>query len=103
MSTNTYDDWLMRLPLLKRRRCYLLPMRRTRNRNAIRAEAARISASAKNALREMVEVVGPGPAIMGLIIHVPDVRNLILLQVTFHSLADADQAVFVSACQPEQL
>ena len=32
----------------------------------------------------------------------PDVRHILLLQITMHTLADADEAVFVAAGNPEQ-
>jgi hypothetical protein len=40
---------------------------------------------------------------VGIGIKVPDVRDIVSLEVFMHALADADQPVFVSAENPEQL
>jgi hypothetical protein len=39
---------------------------------------------------------------MSVRVHIPDVRNVVLLQVTLHALTDADQVVFVAAGEPQQ-
>ncbi len=39
---------------------------------------------------------------MGIAVHVPDVWEAVLLEVVVDALANADQAVFVAATEPEQ-
>ena len=41
--------------------------------------------------------------VVGVIIHVPDVRDVLLLQVGVDALADANQAVLVAARDVEEL
>lgn len=59
--------------------------------------------SAKDALEEVVEVVRPMGAIVPVAVYVPDVGNVLLLQVRVNPLADADEPVLVAAGEPEQL
>src|SRR5688572_33097239 len=41
--------------------------------------------------------------VVRMVVHVPDVRYVVLLQVAMHALADGDQAVLVTAREPEEL
>ncbi len=64
---------------------------------------AAFASSAEYSLEEMIEVVPPVRGIMPLAVYIPDVRNVLLLQIGVHSLADADEPVFVAAGEKQQL
>ena len=53
--------------------------------------------SLKNTLREMIKIVGPSFAVVTLIVHVPNVRNIMLIQIYVKALGTADQAVLIAA------
>src|SRR4029434_6734336 len=54
-------------------------------------------------LREVEESVLPMAKIVAIVVHVPDVGHVLLLQVSVDALADANEAVFVAAGNPQQL
>src|ERR1043166_8175384 len=56
----------------------------------------------ENELREIVEPLLPMMEVMGVVIDVPDVRDVLFLQVGVNALADADQAVLVAARDVEK-
>ena len=56
----------------------------------------------ENALGEVVERLFPMLEIVAVIIHMPDMRHILLLQITMYTLADADEAIFVTGGDPEE-
>ena len=54
----------------------------------------------ENMLGKEIQVVGPFGSVVTVGIHVPDVRHILLFQVIVDALADADQAVLITATQP---
>src|SRR5438094_4560227 len=56
----------------------------------------------ENQLREIVEPLLPMLEVVGVVIHVPDVRDGLFLQVGVNTLANTDQAVFVAARDVEK-
>jgi hypothetical protein len=59
--------------------------------------------SAKNVLDEQIQVVLPLRRVVRVAVNMPDVGNVVLLQVSMHALADADQAIPLPASEPQQL
>ena len=57
----------------------------------------------ENVLAEKVEVVIPLGGVVRVAIHMPDMRDAILLEILVHRLADANQTVLVAAAEPYQL
>src|SRR5437588_8830913 len=55
------------------------------------------------ALEEVVEVVAPVRGVVGVAVHIPDVRHVLLLHIEMHALADSDEPVLISTGEPEQL
>jgi hypothetical protein len=53
--------------------------------------------SLENPLGKQIEVLAPLHAVVAVRVDVPDVRDLVLLEVRMHVLADADEAVLVAA------
>jgi hypothetical protein len=47
-------------------------------------------------LDEVIQVVSPMGWIVSMSVDVPDVRHVVLLQVSLQTLADSDQSIFVS-------
>ena len=58
--------------------------------------------STKDPLCEEIEVVPPLGRVVRVAIDMPDVRNVLALEIGMHALADADQAVPLAAGDPEQ-
>src|SRR5579872_1010360 len=56
----------------------------------------RLSGLLEQALEEVVEVVAPVRRVVGVAVHVPDVRNALLLQVGVDALADANQPILAA-------
>ena len=50
-------------------------------------------ASAENALREVIEVAGPGLGRVAFVVDVPDVRRVAFLEVRVDALRDVDEPV----------
>src|SRR5207249_1591977 len=85
-----------------------VPARYSRAQNARRCRTAlsggrRSPLSAKQALKEVVKVIPPVRGVVGVAVHIPDVRHVLLLEIAMHSLADADQPVLVSTRKIKQL
>jgi hypothetical protein len=59
--------------------------------------------SAEHPLEEVVEVVPPFRGVVRVVVHVPDVRDVLLLQVGVHALADAEESILVATGDPEEL
>ena len=57
----------------------------------------------ENTLSEQPQVVFPVGSVMAVAVHMPNVRHLLFFEISMHALANADQAVFVTAGQPQQL
>lgn len=76
---------------------------RTRRRKTEGEEPHNHSLRAEESLREQVQVVLPNGPRVGAGVNVPNVGNAFILQVTMDSLANPDEAVFVSARDPENL
>ena len=53
------------------------------------------------ALGEEIQVVLPLRWVVRITIDVPDVRDVLFLQVRVHGLTDADEAIFLAAAEPE--
>ncbi len=54
-------------------------------------------------LRKVIEVAAPGLAVVAVVVHVPDVGDVVLLQIGVNALGNTDQAVLVAAGKIEQL
>src|SRR5260370_27052147 len=65
--------------------------------------AALFAGRLKNQLGEMIERLLPMVEVMSVFIHMPDVRNVLLLQVGVKALADADQAILIAIRDIEEL
>ena len=61
------------------------------------------SASTKEALDEIVQIIPPFRRVMRVAIDGPDVGNPLFFQIIVHTLADPDQAILIPARQPQQL
>jgi hypothetical protein len=59
--------------------------------------------SAEYFLREVIEIAAPRPAIVGVVIDVPDVWNVVPFQMRLDALGNVDEAVLVAAGKIEQL
>src|SRR5881409_71746 len=57
----------------------------------------------EDALCEEVEIVLPFGSVVGIPVHVPYVTHSFFFEVVVDALADADQAVLISAGKPNQL
>ena len=57
----------------------------------------------EDVLAEQVQIVVPLGGVVGIPVHMPDMRHAILFEVFVDALADADQAVLVAASEPQQL
>src|ERR1700693_5069129 len=58
--------------------------------------------SAEKALGEEIQDVPPLRRVVRVAVHMPDVRDILLLQIGMHALADTEQAILVAAGDPEQ-
>src|SRR5687767_5114936 len=59
--------------------------------------------SSKNPLRKMVNIVRPSRTVVSVIVHVPDVRDVLLLQIGVNALGNIDEAILVATGNVEQL
>ena len=71
-------------------------------RQFVRRVPKSVCSGFENALREVEESVLPMVKIVAVIIHMPDMRHIFLLQVSMHTLADADEVVFVAGGNPKE-
>ena len=58
--------------------------------------------SPEDPLREVIKAVFPMRGVVPIAVYVPDVRNVVFLQVGMHTLADPDQTVPLAAGKPQQ-
>ena len=54
-------------------------------------------ASAEDALREVIEVAGPGLGRVAFVVDIPDVRHVAFLKVGVDALRDVDEPILVAA------
>src|SRR5438046_249209 len=59
--------------------------------------------SAKQTLREDVQVAAPSRAIVAVVIDVPEVRDVVFLEVAVDALRKVDEAVLVAGREVEEL
>src|SRR5689334_12075865 len=57
----------------------------------------------ENQLREVVEALLPMAKVVRMVVNVPDVRDVLLLEVGVDSLADANEAILVTTGKIEEL
>src|ERR1039457_3837490 len=53
--------------------------------------------SSENPLREIIQIACPRFAVMGVIIHIPNVRNILLLQINVNALGNAYETILIAA------
>jgi hypothetical protein len=70
--------------------------------NARLPHSTTADASTEAALDKKVKVVLPFRGVMTIPVHMPHMGNPFLLEISVHPLADADQAILVTAPDPEQ-
>src|SRR4051812_13998172 len=74
---------------------------RQKIRAALAAEES-LGRRLENQLRKIVKRLFPVLEVVRVFVHMPDVRNIFLFQVSVNGLADADQSVFVAGRNPQQ-
>src|SRR5262245_44837074 len=73
-----------------------------RRRGQLEPPLSELFHSTKNALSEQPQVVLPFRRVVGIAVYMPDMRHLLISQVSMHALANADQAILLPAGDPQQ-